>query len=73
MCDANESVTINQHNLFEYYANYIGNLPFGKPAQITHLNVFIYVAHRKKNERTKKNIKTIEEICVSLCDLYKFI
>lgn len=27
-CDANESVAINQHNLFEYYVNYIGNLPF---------------------------------------------
>lgn len=27
-CDANESVAINQHNLFKYYVNYIGNLPF---------------------------------------------
>lgn len=27
-CDANGSVAINQHNLFEYYVNYIGNLPF---------------------------------------------
>lgn len=26
--DANESVAINQLNLFEYYANYFGNLPF---------------------------------------------
>lgn len=28
LCDRNESVAINQLNLFEYYANYIGNLPF---------------------------------------------
>lgn len=27
-CDANESVAINQHNLFEYYVNYFGNWPF---------------------------------------------